>query len=120
MTTKALNFTCALFLFFSAACSHLKKAAAPVTEIKTKHLSQPLTSPLLADLLAQYPQYFDSLLRKNDVWHIQIIYTQIDRTEDNTPKFTHYYYNLQPNLYYYPASTVKLPTAALALQKLNE
>ena len=46
---------------------------------------------------------------------VQIIYTQIDRDENNTPSFTSYTYRLNENEYFYPASTVKLPAAALAL-----
>ena len=49
----------------------------------------------------------------------QIIYTQIDRDENNKPTFRSYSYRLDPDQYFYPASTVKLPTAALALEKLN-
>jgi hypothetical protein len=36
------------------------------------------------------------------------------------PHFTSYSYRLNPNHYFYPASTVKLPTAIFALEKLNE
>lgn len=51
---------------------------------------------------------------------VQVIYTQIDRKKNNTPRFSHYYYGVQPERYFYPASTVKLPAAVLALQKLKE
>lgn len=50
---------------------------------------------------------------------IQIIYTQIDRDAANVPSFTSYSYRLDRDEYFYPASTVKLPTAALALEKIN-
>jgi hypothetical protein len=75
---------------------------------------------LLENILGQYPQYFDTLLRNNAQWRVQIIYTQIDRGGNGMPKLTNHYYNLQPGLYFYPASTVKMPGAILALQKLNE
>lgn len=75
---------------------------------------------LLENILGQYPQYFDTLLSNNAKWRVQIIYTQIDRGGNGMPKLTHHYYNLQPGLYFYPASTVKMPGAILALQKLNE
>ncbi|ANE49769.1 hypothetical protein SY85_03940 [Flavisolibacter tropicus] len=78
------------------------------------------TDAFLANLLHSYPQYFDTLLANPKIWQIQIIYTQIDRDEKNKPSFKHYYYNINPSNYYYPASTVKLPAAVLALQKLNE
>ncbi|MBK9939294.1 MAG: serine hydrolase [Chitinophagaceae bacterium] len=53
---------------------------------------------------------------------IQIVYTQIDRgkKEKAKVKFTDHTFNLDPGNYFYPASTVKLPVAILALQRLNE
>jgi hypothetical protein len=80
----------------------------------------PADDKFLTDLLRASPQYFDSLLKNNDQYGIQIIYTQIDRDGNNKPKFTDHYFNLDSPKYFYPASTVKLPTALLALQKLNE
>ena len=77
-------------------------------------------SSLLTDILKQYPQYFDSLLRRNDVWQIKIIYTQVDRKANDNPVFTNHYFNIDPKQYFYPASTVKMPAALLALQRLNE
>ena len=78
------------------------------------------TDAFLEDLLKQYPQYFDSILAHRKDWNVQIIYTQIDRGRNNLPKLTNYYFNVNAAKYFYPASTVKLPTALLALQKLNE
>jgi hypothetical protein len=74
---------------------------------------------LVQNILSQHPELFGSIV-KNDDRRVQIIYTQIDRTKNNQPKFTDYYYQLDPSNYFYPASTVKLPVAALALQKLSE
>lgn len=53
-------------------------------------------------------------------FQLQLIYTQIDRDEDNHPAFTTHYLGIDSNLYFYPASTVKMPAAFLALEKLNE
>ena len=78
------------------------------------------TDAFLEDLLKKYPQYFDSILVHRKEWNVQIIYTQIDRGKNNLPKLTNYYFNVNAARYFYPASTVKLPTALLALQKLNE
>jgi hypothetical protein len=55
----------------------------------------------------------------NPEFEIQIRYTQIDRDENNIPKFTPYSWNENEN-YFYPASTVKMPVAFAALQKFNE
>jgi len=52
-------------------------------------------------------------------YEVQIIYTQIDRDASNKPSFTNYEYNVAPEKYYYPASTIKMPLAFLALEKLN-
>jgi hypothetical protein len=75
---------------------------------------------VLINILQQYPQYFDSILQHKDELNVQIIYTQIDRKKNGEPVFTDYHFNVNRNNYYYPASTVKLPVAVLALQKLNE
>jgi hypothetical protein len=80
----------------------------------------PKTDSLLANLLRAHPDHFDTLLRNNGQWQIRIIYTQIDRTRRNQPLLKHFYFNIDPSQYFYPASTVKMPAAALALQKLNE
>lgn len=52
-------------------------------------------------------------------YRCQIIYTQIDRDAHNNPSFHHYYFNYDPDLYFNPASIVKLPLAFLSLEKLN-
>ena len=74
----------------------------------------------LEKILSAYPQYFGKILEKKDEYRVQIIYTRIDRQANNQPMFTDYRYNLNPDLYFYPASTVKMPTALLALQRLQE
>ncbi len=53
-------------------------------------------------------------------YELQILYTQIDRDSANNPSFTSHYYGIDSNTYFYPASTVKLPIALLALEKINE
>ncbi|MEO6188435.1 MAG: serine hydrolase, partial [Ginsengibacter sp.] len=52
--------------------------------------------------------------------NVQIIYTKVNRDKHNHPEFLNYYFNVDSSQYFYPASTVKMPTALLALQKLNE
>ncbi len=60
------------------------------------------------------------VLRQPERFQAQAIYTQIDRDANNNPSFTSYRYNVDSNLYFYPASTIKLPAALLTLEKLNE
>lgn len=92
----------------------------PSVEMNQAKAEFPKSDSLLSKILRRYPQYFDTLLQHKNRWRMQIIYTQIDRNANNKPSFTNYYYNVDPNSYYYPASTVKLPTALLALQHVNE
>ena len=74
---------------------------------------------LLHQILNQQSEYFDSIVKNSDR-KVQIIYTQIDRNKKNRPTFTDHYFNVDKTNYFYPASTVKLPVAVLALQRLNE
>jgi hypothetical protein len=100
-------------------CLSKKLTMTPTEEIR-KAKGAVANSIVLEDILKQYPQLFDSLLRNNNTWQIKIIYTQVDRRANNHPIFRNYYFNTNPAQYFYPASTVKMPTAILALQKLNE
>lgn len=52
-------------------------------------------------------------------YQVQIRYTQIDRRNDSVV-FTDYDFQVNDSMYFYPASTVKFPTAVLALEKLNQ
>lgn len=75
--------------------------------------------PLLEQLMSGNPA-FANALKNRDSLRIQIIYTQIDRDAKNRPRFTDHYFNVDKNLYFYPASTIKMPIAFLALERLNE
>lgn len=78
------------------------------------------TDGLLEDLLKSRPEYFSNILTNLDSLRVQIIYTKIDRQPDNSPVFSSYLFNVNEENYFYPASTVKMPVAAMALQRLNE
>ncbi len=78
------------------------------------------TDPFMETLLKQYPQYFDSILTNRKGYNVQIIYTQIDRGANGIPLLKQHYFNVNPDNYFYPASTVKFPVSLLALQRLNE
>ena len=73
----------------------------------------------LEDFLQSRPNRFGSAMLDPAKHRVQIIYTQIDRDADNRPTFTSFRYRVDAGEYFYPASTVKLPTALLALEKLN-
>jgi hypothetical protein len=73
----------------------------------------------LPTLMKSKPEQFDSILANSTKYRVQILYTQVDRDKRNRPSYTTYSYRLDPREYFYPASTVKLPTALAALEKMN-
>lgn len=75
-------------------------------------------SPLLDSLLHTSPIL--ARIADNPAYELQIIYTQIDRDALNVPRFTPHTFHLNPRQYFNPASLVKLPVVALALEKLND
>lgn len=51
-------------------------------------------------------------------YRLQVMLTEIDRSEDGRPQFREFRYRAGDE-YHYPASTVKLPVAVLALERVN-
>ena len=74
----------------------------------------------LEKLLKSKPELFSVILDDPGKKQVQILYTQIDRDEHNVPHFKTFSYNLNDHHYFFPASTVKLPTLIFALEKINE
>ncbi|MEJ7740839.1 MAG: serine hydrolase [Chitinophagaceae bacterium] len=113
-------------------CHPIKKTGAPpvteavivIPEIPAVAHQPPAsmnkTDALLEELLQSQPEHFAGILAGRDSLRVQIIYTQIDRQANNDPVFTPFYFNVNEDNYFYPASTVKMPVALLALQRLNE
>jgi hypothetical protein len=89
-------------------------------EMLTAQHVQQSSSPNPLEILLQSNPALKNTIANKDSLRIQIVYTQIDRNKRNKPSFTEYNYNLNNNTYFYPASTVKMPIALLALEKLNE
>src|SRR6201996_7946733 len=83
-------------------------------------MAQQPDTVFLKNLIESHPELFNHILHHPTHNEIQVLYTQIDRDEHNLPHFKSYSYRLNPNRYFYPASTVKLPTAIFALEKLNK
>jgi hypothetical protein len=110
-------FSLLLIVGCSAQRPAMNQSPSPVVQEKN---NAKFTDPFLDSLLHQYPEYFDTLLTNNNRWQIKIIYTQIDRNELNEPTFKRFQFNNDPDQYFYPASTVKMPVSFLALQKLND
>src|SRR5205809_1775728 len=83
--------------------------------------AQPKTDAFLQSILAtNKDSIFQKVLSHPEYYRLQIIYTQINRDKNNQPSFKNYYFNVDSLFYFNPASTVKLPLAALSLEKLNE
>jgi len=74
----------------------------------------------LKNLIESHRDLFEHILNHPTHNEVQILYTQIDRDKNNVPHFRSYSYRLNANHYFYPASTVKLPTTIFALEKLDE
>ncbi|WP_052143609.1 serine hydrolase [Wocania ichthyoenteri] len=106
MKTKPLLFSIAVFLYTSCF------AQKTVDENKKKNV-------FLETLLKQDTTFYNKYFGKNNTYEIQIIYTKVDRTRGNSPIFSTYLFQEDSLNYFYPASTVKLPVAVLALEKLH-
>ncbi len=75
------------------------------------------------DLFKDVPEEYTVLrkvLNDPDTYRTQIIFTRIHRDSANNMQFENFTYNLDDDSYFYPASTIKLPIAALALEWLGE
>ncbi|GAC1598643.1 MAG: hypothetical protein NVS3B25_24710 [Hymenobacter sp.] len=85
--------------------------------------AQPAAAQLLGNPLRQVLRQDSAglgrVLARPDSYRLQILYTRIRRDAAGRPHFRSYGYRLRPRAYFYPASTVKLAAAALALEKLR-
>ncbi len=106
--------------FLQMACSGARTSTTVSSILKAGSTKMPVTDSFVSNLLHSHPQYFGQISKTPEAFNVQIIYTQINRDKTNRPSFDHHFYNLNPNQYFYPASTVKMPIAFLALQKINE
>ncbi|MDE3250592.1 MAG: serine hydrolase [Bacteroidota bacterium] len=82
--------------------------------------SYPSGDQFIDSLLQTRPDWFGDILQHRKEWKVQVVYTRIDRDRNNTPSFTTHSFNIDSNDYFYPASTVKMPVALLALQAMHE
>ena len=74
----------------------------------------------LFEFIDQNHSLLKPILDNVEQFEVQIRYTQIIRDEEGNPSFHTISYREDPNHYFYPASTVKMPAAFLAFEKLNE
>jgi hypothetical protein len=96
------------------------RTSHPLSLSTSRTKDRPMQDDRFLKKLLSHNPLFDSVLSKREALNIQIIYTRIDRDKSGVPHFTDHFFGVDDQRYYYPASTVKLPIAILALQKLNE
>lgn len=80
---------------------------------------QRTSEDLLRDLLLSSEEGFDAILKAPEDYRLQVLYTQIDRDSTGVPSFRSFRYGTGKETYFYPASSIKIFAAALALEKLN-
>ncbi len=76
-------------------------------------------SNLLVKALSSQNPKIKRVMDSVENYQVQIRYTKIDRHNDSIT-FTDYDFQVNDSVYFYPASTVKFPTAVLALERLNQ
>ena len=72
------------------------------------------------ELFHNQPAEFKSIINEGSKYQLQIIYSQVDRDERGKPAFHTYSYRVDEDAYFYPASSIKLYAAVLALEKINK
>jgi len=84
-------------------------------------VGQEKTSAWLEDLIrSKASAFLLNVLNQPDTFQYQFIYTQINRDKNNEPHLKNYYLHVNKDRYFNPASTVKLPVALMALEKINK
>lgn len=76
--------------------------------------------PFPSGILDIPPGPLSDLVARAEEYNLQIVYTRVERLADGRTRFSDHAFHLRPDRYFYPASTVKLPVAILALQRLRE
>ncbi|MGY6521905.1 MAG: serine hydrolase [Mongoliitalea sp.] len=79
-------------------------------------------SPQVIEPFQDIPDTYPTLqkvLAEPEIYQVQILFSTIHRDESGTINFEDHPFNLDDERYFYPASTVKLPVAILALEWLE-
>ncbi|WBW98389.1 serine hydrolase [Oceanirhabdus sp. W0125-5] len=61
----------------------------------------------------------DIILDYTEDYKVQILYTEVTRDKNGLPYFDSYSYKVDDESYFYPASSIKLSSCLLSLEKLN-
>jgi hypothetical protein len=116
-------------VLFSSCGGSKKVTQPPAPPVVSAPVEKPLPTPppipdagdkFFEDIFRKYPGQFEAVLKHREDWNVQVIYTQVNRDSDGKPQLRSFYFNGTNPKYFYPASTVKLPVALLALQRLKE
>ncbi len=105
----------ALMILSCSTAKPMKYKVSPQGQVSSENFHMEELERLLRE-----DQRLRPFLDRKDSLMIQVIYTQIDRDANNKPHFRDLFFNVNPARYFYPASTVKMPTAMLALERLNQ
>lgn len=70
--------------------------------------------------LASNSTLIQKVMSNPEKYEVQIIYTSVQKNEKNEIHLKRFDYRLDTTTYFYPASTVKMPVAFLAFQRIQE
>jgi hypothetical protein len=95
---------------------------APKSEVPKAEIPMPakVSTGRIENVMTSRPDLFGTILGNPGEYRVQAIWTSITRDAQGRPHFEENEINTLPGVYFYPASTVKMPTALLALQKVRE
>ena len=74
---------------------------------------------ILEEVLRSSDSAIQRVIKNLEKHQVQIVLTQVEKTKNKSVQFETTSYQLDESFYFYPASTVKLPIAVLALQKIR-
>ena len=77
------------------------------------------TKTVFDEIFNDGSEKFGSIIDDKNKYEVQILFSPITRAGDSIMVEDHFF-NYRPGEYFYPASSVKMPVAFLALQKLEE
>ena len=69
-----------------------------------------------SQLLKHIDSRFQPILQAPEQFRFQVIYTMVHRNQSNEPTFETFQFGMKDETYFYPASGIKFPNAALALE----
>ncbi len=87
----------------------------PVSKNK---INSNMSDSFLWQIFKDDPEVSSAVLADSKELNVQVIFSQVNRDRQNKPSLTTYTYHLNDR-YFYPASTIKLPLALLALEKVR-